>query len=327
MAPVSQELEPPANPARFSQDWSSEYRQHFALSPTISTRDRDGVQKTFSGLLKLLFPGGGASRDEVEELLTLAVEGRKRVKDQLMRIDSTYPDVKFAFADQNGREVQVKTLEEREHPRWYHRRAAEESREQTIANPGAPSVSPRAAAEQLPMTTEPAHSNGTSGSGPKEDHITFPENQKGVSFDGLFGPWLDGASEITLTDPYIRVYHQMRNLMELLEVIALRKPDGEEVSFKLITAPDPEDLARQEGYLEQIHDGIAPLGVNFVWEFDEANIIHARHIVTDTGWKILLDRGIDVFQRVELNNGFSPASRHQRFRRVKAFELTYLKNA
>ena len=57
---------------------------------------------------------------------------------------------------------------------------------------------------------------------------------------------------------------------------------------------------------------------------DGTNRFHARHLVTDSGWKILLDRGLDVFQRADLNNGFSPASRHQRFRQVKAFEVTYL---
>ena len=124
--------------------------------------------------------------------------------------------------------------------------------------------------------------------------------------------------------PYIRVYHQMRNLMELLEVVAVRKPDGEDVQFRLITAPDPDDIERQTGYLEQIRDGIAPLGVEFSWAFDGTSTIHARHLVTDSGWKILLDRGLDVFQRADLNNGFSPANRHQSFRQVKAFEVTYL---
>lgn len=42
-------------------------------------------------------------------------------------------------------------------------------------------------------------------------------------------------------------------------------------------------------------------------------------------WKILLDRGLDVFQRADLNNVFSPMSRHQRFRQVKGFEVTYLR--
>jgi predicted ATP-dependent Lon-type protease len=59
------------------QDRSSDYRDLFTLDPPISTRDRDGVQKTFSGLMKLLFPGGGATPAEIEELLSLAMEGLK----------------------------------------------------------------------------------------------------------------------------------------------------------------------------------------------------------------------------------------------------------
>ncbi len=309
------------------QDRSMGYRELFTLDASISTRDRDGVQKTFSGLMKLLFPDGRATPEETRELLTFAIEGRKRVKDQLMRIDSTYPEVEFNFTDNAGRVTNVQTLEEREHPRWYHRRNIEEVGEaefepdrtrldftasapvrvfaenRNLSNPAAPDV-PR---------------------GPAPGHVTFAENQKGVSFDALFGPWLDGAAVITLTDPYIRVYHQMRNLMELLEAVALRKPDGEDIQFRLITMSDPDDTERQTGYLQQIRDGIAPLGVEFSWAFDWTSTIHARHLVTDTGWKILLDRGLDLFQRADLNNGFSPANRHQRFRQVKAFEVTYLK--
>ncbi|WP_431299399.1 BREX system Lon protease-like protein BrxL [Tabrizicola sp. BL-A-41-H6] len=311
------------------QDRSSDYRDLFTLNPTISTRDRDGVQKTFSGLMKLLFPGGGATPEEIRELLTLAMEGRKRVKDQLMRLDSTYPEVAFTFTDKAGREIRVQTLEEREHPLWYHRRNVEETGEQgreTIIEPDAERVPPAQTPFQTPAPTAAPSITPAAAKGPSPGHVTFMENQKGVSFDALFGPWLDGASEITLTDPYIRVYHQMRNLMELLEVIAIRKPDGEDVRFRLLTAPDPEDLARQTGYLEQIRDGIAPIGVEFGWAFDGTNSIHARHLVTDTGWKILLDRGLDLFQRADLNGGFSPANRHQRFRQVKAFEVTYLRD-
>lgn len=307
------------------QDRSSDYRDLFTLDPSISTRDRDGVQKTFSGLMKLLFPGGGAKTEEIRELLTLAMEGRKRVKDQLMRIDSTYPEVEFSFADTVGRVTKVQTLEEREHPRWYHRRNVEDS-DEAVIEPDP--VDAGTAAPPAPGAQETTHRAGVPAAtsrGPAPGHVTFVENQKGVSFDALFGPWLDGAVAITLTDPYIRVYHQMRNLMELLEVVALRKPDGEDVRVQLLTTADPEDLERQTGYLEQIRDGIAPLGVEFSWAFDGTNTIHARHLVTDTGWKILLDRGLDVFQRADLNNGFSPANRHQQFRQVRVFEVTYIR--
>ena len=80
-----------------NHDYSDRYREHFTLSSDISTRDRDGINKTFSGLMKILFPHGGATREDIEELLRFSIEGRKRVKDQLMRIDATYSEVRFAY--------------------------------------------------------------------------------------------------------------------------------------------------------------------------------------------------------------------------------------
>src|SRR5690554_6839346 len=80
-------------------DYSDQYKEHFTLSSDISTRDRDGINKTFSGLMKILFPQGGATKEEVEEVLRFAIEVRKRVKDQLQRIDTTYGEVRFSYQD------------------------------------------------------------------------------------------------------------------------------------------------------------------------------------------------------------------------------------
>ncbi|RLC89311.1 MAG: ATP-dependent Lon protease, partial [Chloroflexi bacterium] len=66
-------------------------------------------------------------------------------------------------------------------------------------------------------------------------------------------------------------------------------------------------------------------GLAFSWSFAEDNSIHARHIVIDNGWKILLDRGLDIFQRYEMNDAFSIANRMQQFRPCKAFEATFLR--
>lgn len=63
----------------------------------------------------------------------------------------------------------------------------------------------------------------------------------------------------------------------------------------------------------------------FKWEFDGTSTIHARHIVTDTGWKILLDRGLDIFQHYDLKDVFSIPNRLQEFRGCKAFEVTFLR--
>ena len=97
------------------------YKEHYELLSDISTRDRDGVNKTFSGLMKILFPHEEATNEEIEEILKFAIEGRKRVKDQLMRIDTTYPEVKFGYTDLASKEERsVQCLEEIQYPKFYY---------------------------------------------------------------------------------------------------------------------------------------------------------------------------------------------------------------
>lgn len=100
-------------------DFSREYAPHFSLSEDISTRDRDGIHKTFSGLMKILYPHRKATIDEIEEILKLAIQGRKRIKDQLMRFDSTYEDVDFSYYDNSGNKNSVVVAEELEFPKAY----------------------------------------------------------------------------------------------------------------------------------------------------------------------------------------------------------------
>ena len=302
-----------------NDDYSDRYRSQFELSSDISTRDRDGVHKTFSGFMKLLFPSGEATPEEIEEILKLALEGRKRVKDQLMRIDMTYPEVEFSFTTKGGEKVKVATLEEIEFPSFYYRRAAE---------PAAPSPQNAAVVSPGTMPTQGLDAADSVATpipqSPKAGHFTYTENQKGVTFDNVFGPYLVAAQKITITDPYIRAFYQVRNVMELIETIAKTKSPADEVEVHLITCIDgirPEKQAENLAAVSQSCEGI---GINFTWEFDETNTIHARHIVTDTGWKIVLDRGLDIFQQYELNDAFSLANRLQQFRSVKAFEIIYL---
>ena len=156
-------------------------------------------------------------------------------------------------------------------------------------------------------------------------HVTFAENQKGVSFDKILGPWLDGASVITLTDPYIRAFYQIRNFMELVETVIRLKGDDEEVKIHLVTTPDGMYPDKQADNFAKIEENVAIAGVTFTWELNTSGGLHARHIVTDTGWKISLDRGLDIYQQYEMNDAFVLANRGQQYRPCKAFEVTYLK--
>lgn len=296
-----------------SYDFSDRYQDKFTLSPDISTRDRDGINKTFSGLMKILFPQGGATDEETEELLRFAIEGRKRVKDQLMRVDATYAQVNFSYRDAAGVAKNVTTLEEEEYPSFYNKTVAEG--EDGGIPEAAQSGSPQGPSEPLAQA-EPVL---------KEKHLTFQENQKGLSFDMLLGPYLKGATAITVTDPYIRLFYQMRNFMEFLETVVKHKAPGEEVSVHLVTAEDEFKGEQQKENFEKMKQSASSVGVNFTWEFDGTGTIHARHIVTDHGWKISLDRGLDIFQHYEMNDAFTFANRLQQYRPCKAFEVTFIK--
>ena len=303
-----------------NDDYSNRYQGLFTLSSDISTRDRDGVNKTFSGMMKLLFPADNATEAEVEEILHLAMEGRKRVKDQLFRIDSTYPETDFSFTARDGRRISVTTLEQTEYPQYYHKRATGQDGPASSLDvmPSTGNAS-GASFPQRPMETK------AEPMGPREGHKVFNENQKGVTFADLFWPWIEGATKIVITDPYIRLFHQVRNLMEFIEMIAVRKAPSDEVAVHLITCLDEAYPDKQQANLIAVETASANAEINFSWEFDGSNTIHARHIVSNTGWKISLDRGLDIFQKFEMNDAFSLANRLQSYRQVKAFEITYLK--
>src|SRR5699024_9687844 len=107
--------------AKRSEDFSDKYHDYFTLDASISTRDQDGIRKTFSGLMKLVHPTGDATADEVRTLLEFAIEGRKRVKDSILRIDATMRDtpVRFRYQYKSGTWHGVSTLEESQYPQLY----------------------------------------------------------------------------------------------------------------------------------------------------------------------------------------------------------------
>ncbi|WP_417826822.1 BREX system Lon protease-like protein BrxL [Thalassospira povalilytica] len=306
------------------EDYSNRLDLHFRISEKISTRDRDAIYKTMSGLLKLLFPNGGETAADVEELLRLAMESRKRVKDQLVRIDSTYPAVDFHYLGTEGAKRSVTTVEEEEYPQFYYRKAehAPEHPEQADAVEGASSVDGKAeGAEKLSQSAKTTHAPAL-----EEGHYVFSEDRKGISYDRLFGPYIAGASRIIVTDPYVRFFYQIRNMMEFVEMVVRRKSPEDQVNIHLVTGPDGENVAKQRELLDSIRDACVGSGVEFTWAFDESGNAHARDIATDTGWKIVLDRGLDIFQAPIKKDGFSLGDRLQEHRLIKGFYVTYVRN-
>ena len=311
-------------------DYSDRYQQYFTLGSDISTRDRDGIHKTFSGLMKLLYPHEQATAEEVEEILRFAIEGRKRVKDQILRIDATMADVRFGYEPIGGGWKAVTTLEEDEFPTYYRSRRATSDGDGADADTGPEAAGADEGDEgslpRVDLTTGTDVQIEFEVPAPKlfEGHRDFAENQRGLSYETLLMPYLEGAAEIELHDPYVRMSHQGRNLVELLAMIASAKDPADEINFKLFTLleEEPEYQKKQLQMLNEIVQGAAQQGIKVDVAKDPGG--HDRWIRTDTGWRINLGRGLDIFQKSD-GGWFDFASSRQEFRQVRAFGVTYIR--
>jgi len=304
-----------------NQDFSALYREHFELVSDISTRDRDGVQKTFSGLMKVIYPNQVASKDEITELLEYAMENRKRVKDQLMRIDKTYEAVRFAYTDQEEKLHFVKTAEEIQYPSYYYGKEGpteddkEPQGEQTSETGGSEIFSGNNESDKEDL--KPNTQNLT------PQNIAIQDNQTGISYRRLFAMYLKGSKRIEIKDPFIGSFYQCRNLMEFMEVVAAIKSDADEVAVHLITKHSEYQDSNQEEYFRQIESSCSKVGITFTYEIDDT--IHDRYIQSDNGWKIILGRGLDIFQPFDHKDAFALENRNQRYRKCRAFEVTYVR--
>ncbi|PJM80180.1 BREX system Lon protease-like protein BrxL [Bifidobacterium scaligerum] len=325
-------------------DYGLAFEKYFALSSSLSTRDKDGVRKTFSGLMKLIYPSGEATMDEMEPLLRCAIEGRKRVKDQLCRIDSTMAEVDFSYTRVGAAEpTTVHTLEEIEYPElyWRGRQQGEEDVEgpadttvESDEKPNLPVAAPAPAAtvsaEKTSTVTPPAAQPTAqpkltrierAAAAAQEGRLTFTEDQRGVTYNKLFGAFVAGAHSITIVDPYIRLPRQIRNFAEFLETVFAYTERTEEVHVHLVTAyTDAKYVDNQIEDLNQVQNLFGQLGIVVTYEFSDT--AHDRSIETDTGWIIALGRGLDIFQQYD-TNWLSPLTRQQQLRRVREFSVIY----
>jgi ATP-dependent Lon protease len=288
------------------EDFSKSYQRYFELSNTITTRDKTAIEKTFSGLVKVIYPHGEFSEAEAKEILDFAIECRKRVKDQLRKMDETFNDevVNFEYVDKTGKLFKIETLEVLEYG-------------------------------DVKLGVEPASKIIIDNIELKDDlnrdiqikilegfHIQIRDNQTNVSYKGLFGEYLKKATEYIIRDPYIRLPYQLRNFMELCRLIAEVKSPDEEIKIHLITNNNEEYIENAKGAFTEIIDSISSLGIDLSYEFSD--VLHDRSIEMNNGWKIILGRGLDIWQKT--TGRYDIAEYYQEKRLCKEFEITVIEN-
>jgi ATP-dependent Lon protease len=284
------------------EDHTKAYQQHFDLSTTITTRDKTSIEKTFSGLVKIIYPHGEYTREEAKELLDFAIESRKRVKDQLRKMDETFNDdpVDFSYRTKDGKLFSIETLEVMEY--------------------GDAKLNILPSSKRTPPAEKPAEEKA-SKKYLEGFNLNIRDNQTNISYKGLFGDYLEGATEYVIKDPYIRLPYQMRNFVELCRLITELKPEDEEVRIHLVTFNSEEFLEAAKQGFSELGDSLEELGITFTYEFNDVQ--HDRCIEMNNGWKIILGRGLDIWQKT--SGRFDIAEFYQEKRLCKEFEVTVVR--
>jgi ATP-dependent Lon protease len=287
-------------------DYSQLISQYAEFSKTLSQRDTEGINKTFSGFIKLLYPDGRFTEAEAYEIIDYATECRKRVKDQIYIIDATFVEqgiAQFEYTKPNGQKVQVETLERLENPNIIIKYSGESTPE--------PETEPEESPVPEPAKEEPKLAS---------KHIDIRENQKGVSYKSLFGDYMRTAKKMIIIDPYVRAVFQIDNLVDLIRTFIESTKELEGLEIELHTYETDEKLPNLIDNLDQIQDDLARYNIEFKYAFDAD---HDRCIKLDNGWRMVLSRGIDIFEKFDR---FSLSNQRQELRRCRAFSVTYLQD-
>ena len=94
-------------------DFTNSFGEYFELNGNFKTRDDTSVRRTFSGLAKLIYPDENIDKEQARELLEYAIECRRRVKEQLRKMNpAEYSDVGLGYIDLETGEEHVVQLPE-----------------------------------------------------------------------------------------------------------------------------------------------------------------------------------------------------------------------
>lgn len=286
-----------------NDDRTALLKDYAKFDGSLSERDHLAIRKTFSGMMKLIYPDGNMTEEEAKELIDFAAEGRKRVKDQLYIIDSTFcaEPAKFQYTWlKSGETVKVETLESLEHQQAQMVDEMDDEVEEEQENQEVKRSGSRPRILKLMAKT-----------------ISIRENQGGVTYKDLFGEYLRTAKEINVTDPFIRQPYQIDNLVDFIQMVKDVSTVQDTVKIHLSTQnDDDEKVAEVIDSFNDLADELSPMGIEFTFDFKAD---HDRFIQTDTGWTIALGRGLDIYEKF---GRFSLSRCNQRNRRCKAFNVS-----
>lgn len=282
-----------------------EVSKRIKLGREVEGRDEKGIKKTVCAFLKILHPNGSPTNAEFEEYVAYAVEGRRRVKEQMnkRKTDDEYARINLSYISATGQEVVVFCPESR------NATATLEPSRRSIhsgapvpqflpGEPTAPAPSPAVATVVEPEATPLVSATPQAIVTPAEpelteQHFTIHYGDTGHSYESIVVPYLRGARSVTIEDPYIRATHQVQNFVRFCEAV-IKVPSVRNIM--LITSYD--DTTNQQelaSRLDELKQSLLELDVALDVKVNEN--LHDREIRIDNGWTIKIGRGLDFFQK------------------------------
>lgn len=263
------------------------------LGSKVIGRDDLAIQKTTMALLKIIHPDANPTDEEFEEILEYAIEGRRRVKEQMdkMKEDDEFSGVDLSYFSNNGKEIVVYCPESKDILK------SQPSNTESISSKGL--IEDNSEENAVASTDSGVFQSGDVriSKEPIEKHLKVHYGDIGYSYEDVFKDYLIGAKEVTIQDPYIRQKHQISNFLKLSELVV---KIGDCRKIHLVTSSDDSEQESQNIYaFEKIADSLFENEIEFTFEF--SNTIHDRQIETSNGWRIVMGRGLDYFQSLNGN--------------------------
>lgn len=283
-----------------------EVSKRIRLGKFVEGRDEKGIKKTVCTFLKILHPAGEPDDEEFEEYVAYAVECRRRVKEQMnkRKPDDEFANINLSYITADGREVVVYCPESR------NAQATQQPvRKELVQSSGTDyPLQEKASQDQrlLLGTDEKAGGKPTADQEvsqdlpgapnedePREQHFTILYGDTGYSYESIIGPYLKGAREVTIEDPYIRLPHQIQNFVRFCETIVKLSTIRQ---INLITGYD------ESTKISEMHDRLGEvkqslLELDIVLDIKLNPNLHDREIRLDNGWVIKIGRGLDFYQK------------------------------
>lgn len=262
----------------------ADYVSHSMRLPECEDmRDNKAIARIAEGFLKLLFPDLQVSE---EEFIEYCVNPAVRMRQQIRD--------ELAKLDQEYGWVTIKSERPDEFQLLHPKNKPEPSEEVEV--------------EPLSPHRKPV-----------ETTLDIADGEKGISYTRLFKPYLAAATSIKLVDPYIRFDYQIHNFLNFCECVA---PSQGVLQLALVTSAESNEQEKElSEKFEELRDSLAQDRIVFTYNFEDAQ--HDRWIESDTGWRIVLGRGLDIFQKPE--SKFTLGFVDQTKRRCKATTITYSK--